>query len=124
MDITQTFYDHLASHYDKLFLDWDAATREQAVILDRLFQANGFGRSACILDCACGIGTQAIGLAAIGYTVTASDFSQVPLLRPGSAQRSTMCRSLSPRPIFVPCLNASHSNLISSLPWIMRCRIC
>lgn len=76
MHITQTFYDHLASHYDKLFLDWDAATREQAVILDRLFQNNGLDRSACILDCACGIGTQAIGLAAIGYTVTASDFSQ------------------------------------------------
>ena len=76
MHITQTFYDHLAAHYDKLFLDWDAATREQAVILDRLFQANGFGRSAQILDCACGIGTQAIGLAAMGYTVTASDLSR------------------------------------------------
>ena len=76
MHITQTFYDHLAAHYDKLFLDWDTATREQAVILDRLFQANGFGRSAQILDCACGIGTQAIGLAAMGYAVTASDLSQ------------------------------------------------
>jgi len=28
-----------------------------------------------ILDCACGIGTQAIGLAALGYNVTASDIS-------------------------------------------------
>ena len=76
MHITQTFYDHLAAHYDKLFLDWDAATQEQAVILNRLFQANGFGRSAQILDCACGIGTQVIGLAAMGYSVTASDLSQ------------------------------------------------
>ena len=76
MHITQTFYDHLAAHYDKLFLDWDAATREQAVILDRLFQANGFDRAAQILDCACVIGTQAIGLAAMGYAVTASDLSQ------------------------------------------------
>ena len=75
MDITQTFYDNLASQYDKLFQDWQATTHEQAVILDRLFRANGFDKSASILDCACGIGTQAIGLAALGYPVTASDIS-------------------------------------------------
>lgn len=75
MDITQTFYDHLASQYDKLFLDWQSTTREQAVILDKLFRDNGFDKAANILDCACGIGTQAIGLAALGYAVTASDIS-------------------------------------------------
>ena len=37
MSITQTFYDNLASQYDKLFLDWQASTQEQAVILDKLF---------------------------------------------------------------------------------------
>ena len=66
MDITQTFYDKLAPEYDKLFLDWEAAVREQAAILDALFSAQGFDRSARILDCACGIGTQAIGLARLG----------------------------------------------------------
>jgi 2-polyprenyl-3-methyl-5-hydroxy-6-metoxy-1,4-benzoquinol methylase len=76
MHITQTFYDKLATHYDKLFLDWQATTREQAVILDRLFQNYGVDKSAQILDCACGIGTQAIGLAAMGYDITASDISQ------------------------------------------------
>lgn len=76
MDMIQTFYDELASHYDKLFLDWQDSTREQAEVLDRIFHAQGFERSARILDCACGIGTQAIGLAALGYPVTASDFSQ------------------------------------------------
>ena len=75
MNITQKFYDNMASHYDKLFLDWQAATQEQAVILDRIFAANGFDKSVNILDCACGIGTQAIGLAAIGYNVTGSDIS-------------------------------------------------
>ena len=75
MSITQTFYDNLASQYDKLFLDWQATTQEQAAILDRLFVDNGFDKSAHILDCACGIGTQAIGLAAIGYNVTGSDIS-------------------------------------------------
>ena len=75
MNITQTFYDNLATQYDKLFLDWQATTQEQAIILDRIFTTNGFGKSARILDCACGIGTQAIGLAAIGYNVTGSDIS-------------------------------------------------
>jgi 2-polyprenyl-3-methyl-5-hydroxy-6-metoxy-1,4-benzoquinol methylase len=75
MDIIQTFYDNLAGEYDKLFPDWSAATREQAAILDGLFQARGFDRRARVLDCACGIGTQAIGLAALGYSVTASDIS-------------------------------------------------
>lgn len=75
MSITQIFYDNLAAQYDKLFLDWQAATREQAMILDRLFVEHGFDKSAHILDCACGIGTQTIGLAAIGYDVTGSDIS-------------------------------------------------
>lgn len=76
MNITQTFYDSMASRYDKLFQDWQAATREQAVLLDRLFRENGFRESASIPDCACGIGTQAIGLAALGYCATASDISE------------------------------------------------
>ena len=75
MNITQTFYNKLSSQYDKLFLDWQAATREQAVILERIFREYGFDRTARVLDCACGIGTQSIGLASLGYAVTASDFS-------------------------------------------------
>ena len=79
MDITQTFYDNLAKQYDRLFEDWESAVREQAVILDRIFSDCGFDRAAKVLDCACGIGTQAIGLAALGYDVTASDISDVEL---------------------------------------------
>ena len=75
MNIVQSFYDNMASQYDKLFLDWNAATKEQAVILDRIFNTNGFSVNSHILDCACGIGTQAIGLASLGYRVTASDIS-------------------------------------------------
>ena len=75
MSIIQTFYDNLAESYDKLFLDWHAATREQAILLDKLFRDAGFDPAANVLDCACGIGTQAIGLAAFGYNVTGSDIS-------------------------------------------------
>ena len=80
MNIIQSFYDNMASHYDKLFLDWTETTREQAGILDNIFAQYGFDRSAQILDCSCGIGTQAIGLAALGYDVTGSDISEAELI--------------------------------------------
>jgi len=79
MDIVQTFYDNMAAQYDELFLDWESSTREQAEILDRLFRSYGFERSSRVLDCACGIGTQAIGLSALGYPVTGSDISEAEL---------------------------------------------
>ena len=79
MNIIQSFYDNMASHYDKLFLEWTETTREQAGILDNIFAQYGFDRSAQILDCSCGIGTQAIGLAALGYDVTGSDISEAEL---------------------------------------------
>ena len=75
MDITQSFYDEMATQYEKLFLDWQSTTREQAVILDRIFKEHGFDTKAHVLDCACGIGTQSIGLASLGYQVSASDIS-------------------------------------------------
>lgn len=74
-DITQTFYDGLADQYDKFYADWPAAVREEAEFLRGIFEEHGFDRGARILDCACGVGTQAIGLAALGYDVTASDIS-------------------------------------------------
>ncbi len=75
MDIIQSFYDNLAPQYDKLFLDWQTTVKEQSVILDKLFKDNGYDKKAEILDCACGIGTQAVGLATLEYNVTASDIS-------------------------------------------------
>ena len=75
MDKTQDFYNNMASQYDKLFRDWQSTVREQAVILNRIFNDNGFDTAAQILDCACGIGTQCIGLASLGYQVSASDIS-------------------------------------------------
>ena len=76
MDIVQTFYENLATYYDKLFEDWQKTTCEQALILHKLFVDNGFDKNAKLLDCACGIGTQSVGLASLGYDVTASDLSQ------------------------------------------------
>ena len=58
-----------------MFVDWESASHEQAIILNKIFQDNGFDKSAQILDRACGIGTQTVGLAGLGYNVTASDIS-------------------------------------------------
>ena len=80
MSIIQTFYDSLATQYDKLFLDWQSTIMEQAEVLNRIFHNNGFDHTAEILDCACGIGTQAIGIASLGYNVTASDLSAGELI--------------------------------------------
>ena len=65
----------MAPQYHKLFLAWNATTHAQAATLDSIFRSNGFDPSAAVLDCACEIGTQAIGLAELGYAVTASDIS-------------------------------------------------
>ncbi|MBQ2946206.1 MAG: class I SAM-dependent methyltransferase [Clostridia bacterium] len=76
MDTIQTFYNELAPHYEKLFLDWSKAVSEQADIIDKILAREGLFRDSRLLDCACGIGTQAIGLASLGYSVTASDISE------------------------------------------------
>ncbi|MBR0376449.1 MAG: class I SAM-dependent methyltransferase [Firmicutes bacterium] len=71
----QSFYDALASQYDKFYLDWGSAVREEGAFLRSLLEKEGLPPPASVLDCACGVGTQAIGLAALGYDVTASDIS-------------------------------------------------
>ena len=86
MNITQNFYDNMAADYDKLFLDWQATTREQAEILDKIFRDYGMDQTAQVLDCACGIGTQSIGLANLGYSLTSSDISDAELAE--AAQRA------------------------------------
>lgn len=76
MDIIQEFYDNLASKYELLFSNWESSSKEQAAVLKNILNSYGLDNSARILDCACGIGTQAIGLAELGYNVTASDISE------------------------------------------------
>ena len=71
------FYDHLAPYYHLIFADWDAAVARHGRILDRLIRRElGTERKLSVLDCSCGIGTQAIGLALQGYAVHATDISR------------------------------------------------
>jgi len=59
VDIIQSFYDDMASQYEKLFRDWQAITCEQGTLLSKLFENNGFDKSAKVLDCACVIARRA-----------------------------------------------------------------
>ncbi len=73
------FYDALSPFYhDNMGWDWDVVMREEGAILHRLLSARtGYGEPRNLLDCACGIGTQAIGLALQGHRVHATDLSSV-----------------------------------------------
>jgi SAM-dependent methyltransferase len=69
------FYDRLAPFYDLIFLDWDASMEQQAGHLAAIIRDRWGAGVRTILDVACGIGTQSIGLARKGFAVTASDLS-------------------------------------------------
>ncbi|WP_420126100.1 class I SAM-dependent methyltransferase [Longimicrobium sp.] len=78
----EDFYDALAPFYHLIFPDWEASIARQAAALDQVIRAEAdVGGERTVLDLACGIGTQALGLAALGYRVTASDLS------PGAVRR-------------------------------------
>jgi SAM-dependent methyltransferase len=72
---TESFYDHMAPFYDLIYPDWDASMVRQADQLSAIIKECGGSSTASILDASCGIGTQALGLAKLGYSVTASDLS-------------------------------------------------
>jgi len=75
------FYDRLSPEYrQNMGWDWDAVMREEGATLNR-FLEDRIGRSGpyALLDCSCGIGTQAIGLALQGHQVHATDLSPVSI---------------------------------------------
>jgi glycine/sarcosine N-methyltransferase len=75
------FYDGLASDYHLIYADrWEQALRSQGRALDALIRTS-LPEAHDVLDCACGIGTQAIGLAMLGYRVTGTDISERSLQR-------------------------------------------
>src|SRR5262245_13469546 len=71
---TAEFYDGLADTYHALYPDWRNAGLAQAQALHRLL-GRWHREAAGVLDVACGIGTQLIGLASLGHRVTGSDIS-------------------------------------------------
>jgi glycine/sarcosine N-methyltransferase len=75
------FYDSLAPYYHLIFEDWDKSIERQGAVLNSLLAAHSGAGPRKILDCACGIGTQAIGLARCGHQVVGSDLSAAAVER-------------------------------------------
>ena len=90
-ELTTSFYDGLAEIYDLIYEDWPASIQRQAKALKQVIRER-FPGATTILDVACGIGTQCLGLAAAGFSVTGSDISAAALER---ARREAVARDLS-----------------------------
>ena len=75
------FYDRLSPEYrHNMGWDWEAVMRKEGVTLDRFLEKQlGRRGTYSVLDCSCGIGTQAIGLALQGHQVQATDLSSVSI---------------------------------------------
>src|SRR5512139_741485 len=87
----ESFYDQLSPYYKYIFQDWNASVERHAGILDGIIHEYFGDGVHSILDAACGIGTQTIGLAQKGYQLTASDISRKAIEK---AQAETIQRNL------------------------------
>ncbi len=76
----EEFYD-LAGEYHLLFEDWWEAAKGHGEIDARLLLDLGVHPGARLLDCTCGIGTQALPLALRGYRVLGTDISAAAIAR-------------------------------------------
>jgi SAM-dependent methyltransferase len=89
---TRAFYDGMAEDYHLIYPDWAASVRRQGAALDGIVRgALGDGEHS-VLDCSCGIGTQALGLALHGHRVVGADLSP---LAAGRAAREAAERGLA-----------------------------
>src|SRR5262245_63332704 len=88
---TADLYDALAPVHHLIFADWEASIGRQGRALDSILRSAGASFPCTVLDAACGIGTQSLGLAALGYEVTASDLSPEAVRR---AEREARARGL------------------------------
>lgn len=92
VDSTQS-YDELAAHYDQIFENWEASIVRQARVLGGILHHEcGDRRPIRVLDCACGIGTQSLGLAMGGFDVEGCDISSGAVQR---ARSEALKRGLS-----------------------------
>lgn len=84
------FYDQIAPFYHLIYADWETGMARQARALDAIVRSTRLPVQR-VLDVACGIGTQALGLAKLGYQVDGSDLSAASVKR---ARREAQQRRL------------------------------
>lgn len=87
----EEFYDALAAEYHLLFPDWWAAAQWHGEVIARVLASWGVRPPARVLDCTCGVGTQALALAALGYRMTGTDLSRRAIER---ARREAQTRGI------------------------------
>lgn len=77
------FYDKMAADYLLISTGWAGSSERQGEVIENLIrQALRTPGPYRILDCSCGVGTQAFGLAMRGHHVTGTDIS------PGAIQKA------------------------------------
>ena len=88
MTNSNQFYAGLTPLYHLVYPDWDKSLKRQGDMLDSVIHEMWDAASE-VLDVSCGIGTQTLGLAGLGYVVTASDLSseEVNRAKQEAAQR-------------------------------------
>jgi SAM-dependent methyltransferase len=86
------FYDQLSPFYHLLYKDWEAGVEWQAECLSRIIRTHWGDQVQSVLDVLCGIGTQSLGLARLGFRVTASGLSPAAIAR---AKHEAAARHLS-----------------------------
>src|SRR5262245_223841 len=77
----RAFYDAFASWYHLVYQDWEASIGRQGRALSLLLASEWGSATHRVLDAAVGIGTQALGLATLGFQVTGSDISLAAVQR-------------------------------------------
>jgi SAM-dependent methyltransferase len=99
----RSFYDELAPLYHLVYENWETSVARQGAALASLIGEHWGAGARTVLDAAVGIGTQALGLLALGFRVTGSDLSPAAVER---ARREAVGRHLS-----LPCVVADFRAL-------------
>jgi SAM-dependent methyltransferase len=105
-----TFYAGLSGEYHLLFEDWQRSVRSQGATLDRMIREQLGDQTHAVLDCCCGIGTQAIGLALLGHRVQGTDLSPEAVARAG--------REAAAMGVSIPFAVADVRSLAESVPGV------
>jgi SAM-dependent methyltransferase len=115
-----SFYDQLAPYYHLLYGDWESSIANQGEALGKLLREAGVAAGEPVLDAACGIGTQTIGLLERGHRVTASDIS------PGAIERLKveLSRRLLQATTYIDDLQTLKCTSSESMAAVIACDNC
>lgn len=94
MDNVKEFYNDISEYYHLIYSNWEQSIANQAKRISGIMEKNWKRTDGNILDCTCGIGTQSLGLASLGYKVVGSDLSECAIKR---AQHEAQSRKLDIR---------------------------